>query len=459
MKSSRFNRARHALGHSLRLRLIVVFLLLAGAMAFTFIGSVQKAFSLSWRDAARPMLMDYIDRLTADITPDKSSPPSIERALSITQRLPVTVRIAGPQVNWQSHPGQARKGWQHNGPSTDDEWNREHWGGDKDWRSLVTRSTADGHTIVFGLNADAFERRPRLIAYTLVALFIITLLAYLYVRRLLRPLDDIRAGAQRFGTGDFGQTIPVRRPKRPDELGQLASTINTMGADIQQMLDAKRALLLAISHELRSPLTRARLNTELLPDTVDVQPNREALLRDLALMRDLVTDLLESERLASPHVALQREPADLAELVRDVASSLPGGASVAQSLAPDLPTLALDRTRMRLLLRNLLDNALRHNATPDGTQAQAVVVALLRTPDGGVRMTVRDYGPGVEDAALPHLAEPFYRPDAARERSTGGVGLGLYLCKLVAQAHGGSLAVRNALPGLEVSVVLPGKSN
>jgi signal transduction histidine kinase len=455
MKSSRFNRARHALGHSLRLRLIVVFLLLAGAMAFIFIGSVQKAFSLSWRDAARPMLMDYIDRLTADITQDKNSPPSVARALNITQRLPVTVRIAGPQVNWQSHPGQARQGWQRN----DDESNRERWGGDKDWRSLVTRSTADGHTIVFGLNADAFERRPRLIAYTLVALFIITLLAYLYVRRLLRPLDDIRAGAQRFGSGDFGQTIPVRRPKRPDELGQLASTINTMGADIEQMLDAKRALLLAISHELRSPLTRARLNTELLPNTADVQPNREALLRDLALMRDLVTDLLESERLASPHVALQREPTDLAELVREVAASLPGGASVAQSLEPNLPTLALDRTRMRLLLRNLLDNALRHNATVDGTQAQAVVVALQRTPEGGVRMTVRDFGPGVEDAALPRLAEPFYRPDAARERSTGGVGLGLYLCKLVAQAHGGSLAVRNALPGLEVSVVLPAKSN
>jgi signal transduction histidine kinase len=455
MSTSRFSRARHAMGHSLRLRLIVVFLLLAGAMAFTFIGSVQKAFSLSWRDAARPMLMDYVDRLTGDITQDKSSPPSIERAQAITQRLPVTVRIAGPQVNWQSHPGQARQGWQRN----DDEWNREHWGGDKDWRSLVTRTTADGHTIVFGLNADAFERRPRLIAYTLLALLIITLLAYLYVRRLLRPLDDIRAGAQRFGGGDFAQAIPVRRPKRPDELGQLASTINTMGADIQQMLDAKRALLLAISHELRSPLTRARLNTELLPDTADVQPNREALLRDLALMRDLVTDLLESERLASPHVALQREPTDLAELVREVAASLPGGAIVAQTLAPDLPTLALDRTRMRLLLRNLLDNALRHNTAVDGTQLQAVVVSVLRTTDGGVHISVRDFGLGVQESALPHLAEPFYRPDAARERTTGGVGLGLYLCKLVAQAHGGSLAVRNALPGLEVSVVLPGKSN
>jgi signal transduction histidine kinase len=452
MKKNWFRHTRHALGHSLRLRLIVVFLLLAGVMAFTFIGSMQRAFALSWRDAARPMLMDYLDHLTSDIT--QGGPPSIERAQTITQRLPVTVRIAGPQVNWLSHPEQVQLGWQRNRPGNEEEWNRERWGGDKDWRRLVTRTTADGHTIVFGLNTDAFERRPRLIGYTLAALLIVTLLAYLYVRRLLRPLDDIRAGAQRFGSGNFAQAIPVRRPKRPDELGQLASTINTMGADIQQMLDAKRALLLAISHELRSPLTRARLNTELLPETTDVQPSREALLRDLALMRDLVTDLLESERLASPHVALQREPTDLAALVREVVSNLPDGPNVTQAIAPDLPVLTLDRTRMRLLLRNLLDNALRHNVALDGSAAQAVEVKLQSLPEA-VHITVRDHGPGVNEAALPHLAEPFYRPDAARERSTGGVGLGLYLCKLVAQAHGGSMTISNALPGLQVSVNLP----
>jgi signal transduction histidine kinase len=454
MTTSRFKRARHALGHSLKLRLVVVFFLLAAAMAFVFISSVQRAFSIGWRDAARPMLMDYVDRLTAEITQGSNGPPSLERAQAITQRLPVTVRIAGAQVNWQSHPGQQRPHRPLNSQNTDDEWHRERWGGDKNWRSLVKRTTADGHTIEFGLNDDAFERRPRLIAFMLAALLIITLLAYLYVRRLLRPLDDIGAGAKRFGSGNFAQAIPVRHPKRPDELGQLATTINTMGADIGQMLDAKRALLLAISHELRSPLTRARLNTELLPNTREVQPNREALLRDLALMRDLVTDLLESERLASPHAALQREPTDLADLVQDVVNNLPGGPSVNQTLAADLPMLALDSPRMRLLLRNLLDNALRHNTSTDGSVAPAIEVKVQRTAQG-ISITVRDYGPGVDAAALPHLAEPFYRPDAARERSTGGVGLGLYLCKLVAQAHGGTLAVRNALPGLQVSVVLP----
>jgi signal transduction histidine kinase len=297
-------------------------------------------------------------------------------------------------------------------------------------------------------------------------LLLLTTLAYGYVRRLLRPLEDIRQGAQRFGKGHFEQAIPVRRN---DELGDLAGDINAMGQDIHQMLEAKRALLLAISHELRSPLTRARLNTELLPDQPELASMREALLRDLALMRDLVTDLLESERLASRHAALQLEGTDLAGLAREVVAALlaqgrdgepgqpadKGAPQVLLRLPPELPRLQLDPGRIRLLLRNLLDNALRHSAGA----ASPPELHIQWQPDaaGGpmVGIAVRDHGPGVDEAALPHLAEPFYRPDSARQRATGGVGLGLYLCKLVALAHRGSFQARNAMPGLEVQVQLP----
>src|SRR6185369_13660107 len=102
----------------------------------------------------------------------------------------------------------------------------------------------------------------------------------------------------------------------------------------------KRGLLLAISHELRSPLTRARLNTELLPETPDVLAQRQALLRDLAEMRDLVTDLLESERLGQGHAALHLEDTDLAELAQEAASQAkpPDGATPVQvDAAPGLP--------------------------------------------------------------------------------------------------------------------------
>ncbi|MBK8070762.1 MAG: HAMP domain-containing protein [Ramlibacter sp.] len=438
-------RAHHSLRHSLKKRLVALFILMALAVSAVFVFGMQKAFSVGWRDAARPLLADYIDRITADI----GTPPSPQRAQALTQRLPVTVRISGPQVNWQSHPGDA---------------DEHRWRGD-DWQHdeprLLSRTTADGHRIDYGLSVRPWRDRPRFIGWaTLAALLGITWAAYAYVRGLLRPLDDIRVGAQRFGLGVFDAPIPVRRR---DELGDLAADVNTMASSIHQMLEAKRGLLLAISHELRSPLTRARVHTELLPEAPpDIAARRAALLRDLGEMRDLVSELLESERLGQGHAALHLEPTDLAALVREVAAGLEihdtgvgeGGPSVVRlALADALPSLALDRTRVRLLVRNLLDNALRHNAGA----GQPPQVTLQR---GGteVVLTVRDYGPGVDESALPHLTEPFWRPDASRERATGGVGLGLYLCKLVVQAHGGRLTLRNVgagQPGFEACVEFP----
>ena len=91
-------RALHALGHSLRVRLVALFLLLALALAATFIFGMQKALSVGWREAARPLVSDYVDRLVVEI----GSPPSVERAQALTQRLPVSVHISGPAVNWRS---------------------------------------------------------------------------------------------------------------------------------------------------------------------------------------------------------------------------------------------------------------------------------------------------------------------------------------------------------------------
>ena len=428
-------RARHALAHSLRVRLVALFVLLALAMAAVFVGGMQYALSIGWRDAARPLVMDYVDKLAAEI----GSPPSVERAQALVARLPLRVTIAGPVVNWRSNPDQADQGQRWRDSSRWDE--EEH---------LLERKTADGHRIQFSLSATAWNDRPRFIGWTtLTLLLLFTAMAYGRVRRLLRPLDDIRAGALRFGAGDFTQPIAVAHPHHPDELGELAATINTMAADIQQMLDAKRSLLLAISHELRSPLTRARLNTELLPETAELQASRDALLRDLALMRDLVTDLLESERLSARHAALHREAVDLKALSQEVVDGLEQ--AVQQDIAGALPVLQLDPARMRLLLRNLLDNALRHSVEA----SQAPMLRLCATEQGGVQLSVRDFGAGVPPEQLSQLAQAFYRPDAARTRDDGGVGLGLYLCKLVALAHGGTFSIANASPGLLITVALP----
>ena len=433
---------RQRLAHSIQWRLLGLFLLLALATSAAFLFGMQKALGAGWRAAARPLLVDYVERLAAEI----GSPPSVARAQALVDRLPLTVRIAGPQVNWQSHPGLPRphRRLEQGAPEAEDP------GADH----LLSRLTADGHRLDFGLSVQPWRDRPRAIGWaTLAVLLVLTLAAWVVVRRLLRPLDDVRAGARRFGTGDFSQPIVLRRR---DELADLAADVNAMAASIHRMLEAKRALLLAISHELRSPLTRARLNTELLPEDGEAGARRAALLRDLQEMASLVGDLLESERLGAGHAALQLEMVDPVALAREALAALDRqhpGHGVQLQAAEALPAVLLDPARWRLLLRNLLDNALRH-----GGGAAPPVLCVARQGDA-VAFCVRDHGPGVPPEALPHLAEPFYRPDSARARQAGGVGLGLTLCRLVAEAHGGRFSVRNghagSVSGLEACATLP----
>jgi hypothetical protein len=209
-----WRRGLRAVRHSLRWRLVLVFLVLALFMSITMLVSLQNAFTLGWREAARPFLMDYVDHLAHDI----GSPPSRAQAQALVQRLPITVSIRGPLLNWQSHPDQRQIAWHADSPQHSD-WEQEKWGGDKNWARLLTRITADGHTILFGIDDGAFERRHKLVLFALGALLLLTLLAYLYVRRLLRPSGSIRAGAMRFSAGNFAQPIAIPHARHPDELG------------------------------------------------------------------------------------------------------------------------------------------------------------------------------------------------------------------------------------------------
>lgn len=412
--------------HSLKWRLVALFVLMALALGALFFAGSRQAFSGSWREVVAPLVGDYAGRLAQEI----GSPPSVERARAITERLPLHIRIEGPQVQWDSHPGHAYGTGSRFGP-------RE---GTPPW----VQRTADGHVIRFGINVGTdWAERPRWVGLaTLAGLAAVVALAFAYVRRLFRPLDDIRAGALRYGQGDFSQPIPVRRR---DELGDLAGQVNTMAADLGRMLESQRSLLLAISHELRSPLTRARLNAELVAEG----PARDALLRDLGTMRDLIADLLETERLAAGGGALQREPTDLDALVREKLAAEFADRMPTLALAAGAP-LALDRARIALVLRNLLDNAWRH--TPEGAPAPEV---RTQEAEDAVLLTVRDHGRGVTDEQLSRLAQPFYRTDDARTRHAGGVGLGLALSRLVARSHGGELLFRHGHPGLVAELRLP----
>jgi len=433
----RWHRAQHRLRHSIKGRLVLLFVLIGIGTAVVFLFGMQRALQGGWQAFARPLLADYVDRLAAEV----GSPPSEDRARALAERLPIRVRIEGPAQRFDTHPEEAPRDEGRRWGKGEHSFDAEGWG--------LVRPTADGHRVLFSLARPPESWRARGTGWiTLGVLLVLTLLAYAAVRRLLQPLEAITVAVERYGRGEFDQPIAVRRH---DELGDLATRINRMAGSLHGMLEAKRALLLAISHELRSPLTRARLNAELLAEA----PEREALLRDLAEMRELITSLLESERLGEGHAALQREPTDVAALAREVAESAFAGFDVILELDAGLGPVSADPMRLRLLLRNLLDNARRHGAGGD-----APALFLRREANEAGRsgperwaLGVRDHGPGVAEDQLGRLGEAFHRPDSARTRSAGGVGLGLHLCRLIAQAHGGELRIRAAQPGLEVAMV------
>jgi len=471
-------------------RLVGLFLVLAVAMAITFLAGQNLVIHGGYRDYLHPLVTNYGDMLVAEI----GSPPDIERARALAQALPLRIRIEGPDLSWDSAdeprvpPAPGSRPFPSSrhpvvtlpngdpiplilppppprapsaGPSAPRPPPPPHLMAHRiplhseidPSGARIVRRLPDGTRIVISLADMSHEDRVQHVMWvTLAILLALTAIAYAVVRHMLHPLAGLRAGAIRYGQGDFSRPI---EPRKRDELGDLAEQINGMAARLHHMLDAKRQLLLAISHELRSPLARARLNAELVEDG----PERAALLRDLGEMRDLITDLLESERLADVraggHAALQTEPTTLAEIVQAQCGEQAAAGTVALALAEDLAPLALDRARMRLLVRNLVDNALRHGAEA----AEAPRITTFARGGAGAPATqhlvVRDHGPGMDEAQLAHASEAFYRADAARLRSTGGVGLGLYLCRLVAEAHGGTLVLRNAHPGLEIEVSLP----
>jgi len=192
-------------------------------------------------------------------------------------------------------------------------------------------------------------------------------------------------------------------------------------------------------------LTRARVSLELIEEG----PGRDEIGRDLAEIDRLIAELLETERLNTRHSPLLLAPASINALIRELVERDFPDAALELDLDEELPEIALDTTRIQLMARNLIDNALRHGG-------QAGVTVSTRREDALLRLGVRDQGPGVDPAHLPHLLEPFYRADAARRRQTGGFGLGLYLCRLITQAHGGNIQIDSRSgQGTEIVVYLP----
>jgi signal transduction histidine kinase len=240
------------------------------------------------------------------------------------------------------------------------------------------------------------------------------------------------SGMSEIAKGRLSHQVPMRVP---DELGRLTVALNEMVARIREMICARERLLLDVSHELRSPLTRMKVAVEFLPDA----STRERLQDELRELEAMVTELLESERLKSEYGGITPANTDLVELVRDVAQAYDAHAPGVRIIGPTSVIVPLDGRRVRAALRNVLENALKHTAPEAGP-----VQIRIDTREREARVIVRDHGPGVPPDQRALIFEPFYRVDKSRTRSTGGYGLGLSLVKTIMAAHGGDVRVADA---------------
>jgi signal transduction histidine kinase len=423
--------------HSVFTRLLIATLAAGLAITFTVIVGfiIIRVHS---QNAFERNLVLYTDYLVDDL----GDPPDETRARAIARRSGMVIRFDHPDQTWQTGPLPRFLNFEH-------AWVRHHPSG-------LTLGNSKGHHFIrlphgdgeltFVAPRDVRRREMAIWFLVAMALAMITILgaAYLYIRKTLSPLHTLKAGVNDVGGGKLDHRIPEAGPS---EFRDLAQAFNAMAQRLDRLLHSKEQLLLDVSHELRSPITRLKVQLEFIDDA----ELRESLRSDLAEMEVMVTALLEAARLRHAAAALNLKSVNLGDLIRSLVSDFkdrrPG---VVIDALLDEPIKA-DPEKMKIVLRNLVDNALKH--TPE--DGPAVLISMAQKPDW-FEIVVADRGEGIPESALPHLFEPFYRPDVSRSRKTGGYGLGLSLCKAIVDAHGGSIdLVSTPGEGTRVTVTLP----
>jgi two-component system sensor histidine kinase CpxA len=300
-----------------------------------------------------------------------------------------------------------------------------------------------------------FSPPPRLgpwdsLAYFLWLPLLIAVLCYLLAVHLASPLRNLRRVVERFGRGELGIRFHLARQ---DEIGELARAFNRMADHITTLLSAERRLLQDVSHELRSPLARLGFAVELAKTSNDREAALGRIRKEADRLNHLVDELLQLTRAEGDPAARNTEEIELGELLDDLVADCRVEAEVQGcrlvSRIDQNAVLAGDRELLRRACENAVRNAIRH------APAESPVEVGLSLHNGVAAIAIRDHGPGVPPEALEDIFKPFYRVEKDRDRSSGGMGLGLAIARRAIELHQGRMIARNADPGLVVEIELP----
>lgn len=297
----------------------------------------------------------------------------------------------------------------------------DHWLHSRHGAALAIQ-LRDGRWLVSKPDPEHAAGFPRHLLFLPLFAGLMLLGTYPVARGITRRIESLRHGVDELGGGELGTRVPVQGK---DEVAALATSFNRAADRIEALVEGQRRMLASASHELRSPLARLRLSVELLGEAATTEEravHRAEAVRDIAELDQLVEDLLLVGRLETrPDTA--SGPVELLALCAEEAARVDAlvGGREAEVIG--------DEALLRILLRNLLENARNHGAPPIEVEVTA--------ENPVVRITVTDAGPGVTVEEIDHLFEPFYRPSNRPEGDGGGTGLGLSLVRRVAELHSG----------------------
>ncbi|MDQ0155077.1 sensor histidine kinase [Robertmurraya andreesenii] len=280
-------------------------------------------------------------------------------------------------------------------------------------------------------------------------------LGTLLVKKLTRPLQQMKAAADKLSKGDYSVRV---LQTSDDEVGQLARAFNHMSSSIQKEDERKKEFLANVSHELRTPLSYVNGYTEaLLLGIVKSEEEKEKYLalihRESKRMERLVGDLLDLTKLETDEFQLLKTPLPLAQLVEEAIEKyrLPlkeKNIKLSTHLDPDIIILG-DEGRMEQVIQNMMDNAMKY------TEKGEITLHLEKHAEGCI-LSITDTGVGIPEKDLQHIKERFYRVNKARTRLDGGTGLGLAISDKIIALHQGKLRISSQLgKGTRVDIILP----
>ncbi len=320
-----------------------------------------------------------------------------------------------------------------------------------DGRWVIAHRSGDGQ---FWFAAEGPLDRPRIwtfLPYYFLVIGATGLLCWLAAVGVVSPIRRIASTIALFGQGDLSIRV---KTNRPDEIGQLGRSFNQMADRLERLIVNERRLLGDISHELRSPLARLKFAIKLARTSPDTKSALDRVERDIDRITSLVSDIVEIAFVEGDPALQGAENVRLDDIVEAVVLDCAVEAQLRGCAIELEGAIAGEVLGSRELLRRAVENVVR-NGIRYAPRGSAVRVSMMQVDEHNAMITVRDNGPGVPEAMLTRIFDPFFRVEAARNSNGGGSGLGLSIAKRAIELHYGAIAARNASPGLCLEITIP----